>query len=211
MGTDRSKTRELVHAERLRLIDDLEGLAPHEWSTPSLCDGWTVHDVLAHLLVTAMTHRFAFVGSMMRARGDFHRANELGIRRWKREDPQQTLAEFRRAQHETRTPPAHPATRLVEAYVHGEDLRRPLGITGRYPSEGIHGALAHQLRTRVSFEGGRERAEGLRLIDTDSGVSWGTGPEVSGAAIDLLLAVSGRTVSTKLLTGPGSDQLVARS
>ena len=211
MGTDRSRIWALVHAERRQLIDDLEDLTPHAWETPSLCDGWSVHDVLAHLLESAMATRLSFVGSMVRSRGDFHRANELGIRRWKREDPQQTLADFRRNQHVTRTPPAHPATRLVEAYVHGEDIRRPLGLEGRYPSDGIHQALAHQLRTRVSFDGGRERAEGLRLVDTVTGASWGTGPEVSGAAIDLLLAVSGRTVRTELLTGPGADTLLARA
>lgn len=211
MRADRFAVWELVHAERRRLIDDLDDLAPHAWGAPSLCEGWSVHDVLAHLLESAMTNRRSFVQSMVLARGDFHRANEQGIQRRRREDPRQTLAEFRRIQHETRTPPAHPATRLVEAYVHGEDIRRPLGIEGRCPSAGVRLALAHQLRTPVSFEGGRERAEGLRLLDTDSGMSWGRGPEVSGSAIDLLLAVSGRTLRTGRFTGTGADQLIARA
>ena len=38
-----------VAAERLRLAEDLESLTPAQWATPSLCAGWTVHDVVAHL------------------------------------------------------------------------------------------------------------------------------------------------------------------
>lgn len=205
----RARFWSLVHVERQQLADDLAPVDNQAWETPSLCHEWSVHDVLAHLLDTAMTTRLVFIRSMVRARGDFHRANDDGIQRYKREDPQQTLAEFRRVQHLTRTPPAHPATRLVEAYVHGEDIRRPLGIDGRYPQDGVHEALAYQLRTPVSFEGGRERAAGLRLIDKDSGTSWGDGPDVTGAAIDLLLAVSGRTVNPELLAGPGAHRLLS--
>lgn len=200
----------LVHAERRRLVEDLGDLPRSAWDTASLCEGWSVHDVLAHLLESAMTSRLRFVAGMVRARGDFHRANRDGIERWRRADPEQTLAELGRAERSTRTPPAHPVTRLVEVYVHGEDIRRPLGLPGRYPREGIHAALAHQLRTKVSFEGGRERAEGLSLLDSDSGMSWGEGPAVAGTAVDLLLAVSGRTLRDGLLTGPGAATLRAR-
>lgn len=42
-----------VHAERQALADDLEHVAPDRWATPSLCAGWGVHDVLAHLVETA--------------------------------------------------------------------------------------------------------------------------------------------------------------
>ncbi|MGO1600007.1 MAG: maleylpyruvate isomerase family mycothiol-dependent enzyme [Brachybacterium sp.] len=201
----------LVHTERRRLVEDLANLPRSAWDTASLCEDWSVHDVLAHLLESAMTTRLQFVAGMVRARGDFHRANRDGIERWQRADPQQTLAEYGRAERATRTPPAHPATRLVEVYVHGEDIRRPLSLPGRYPREGIHAALAHQLRTKVSFEGGRERAEGLRLRDSDTGMSWGEGPEVAGPAVDLLLAVSGRTLGDGQLTGPGAATLLARA
>ena len=63
MGTDRSGIWELVHAERRQLVEDLEGLDPPAWETPSLCDRWSVHDVLAHLLEGAMTTRGQVPGS----------------------------------------------------------------------------------------------------------------------------------------------------
>lgn len=211
MTLSTSETWALVHAERQRLLDDLGPLAAHRWETPSLCRGWTVHEVLAHLLDTAKTGRLAFVWSMVRARGDFDRANEDGVRRCKRDDPRQTLAEFRDVLELTRTAPANRATRLVEAIVHGEDIRRPLEIPADYPSAGLHEALAYQLRTPGSFGGARDRAEGCRLVDTDTGASWGDGLDVTGRAVDLLLAASGREIAPGLLVGPGAHRLSRES
>jgi uncharacterized protein (TIGR03083 family) len=36
--------------QRSRLADLLAELGPHEWAAPSRCDGWTVQDVIAHLV-----------------------------------------------------------------------------------------------------------------------------------------------------------------
>ncbi|QIK63444.1 maleylpyruvate isomerase family mycothiol-dependent enzyme [Leucobacter viscericola] len=205
MALSKSEVWGLVHAERQRLLSDLDALPAARWETPSLCPNWTVHDVLAHLIDTAKMGRLAFVWSMVRAGGNFDRANEQGVRRCKRGDPEQTLADFRRASGLRRTPPANLATRLVEAIVHGEDIRRPLAIVGDYPTAAVHEALAYQLRTPDSFGGGRERAAGRRLVDSDTGKSWGDGLEVRGKAVDLLLAASGRKIAPELLDGPGAS------
>lgn len=204
----RSEVWAQVFTERRQLADDLAALPRTAWETPSLCPGWTIHDVLAHLIDTARTGKLAFVLGMIRARGDFDRANAEGVRRYKSTDPRHTLTEFRAVHALTKSPPTNRATRLVEAFVHGEDIRRPLGIAASYPGAGVREALAYQLRTPASFGGGRELAAGLKLRDTGSGVSWGAGPEVAGAAIDLPLAVSGRPVEAGLLTGPGSARLL---
>lgn len=189
-----------VHAERRRLVADLADLDDERWTTASLCPGWTVHDVVAHLVDTARTGRMGFLREMLRARMDFDRANETGIAREKRSDPQQTLAALHDSADLTRTPPANLATRLVEAIVHGEDIRRPLGLRGTYPPAAIAQAISYQVKAPVGFGGGRERAEGIRLVDQDSGVSWGTGTgprsAIEAPALDLLLAISGRPVDT---------------
>jgi uncharacterized protein (TIGR03083 family) len=117
-----------VHTERQALIDDLESLTPEQWAQPSLCPGWDVHDVLAHLVDTAKTTRLGFVRGLIAAKFDFDTDNARGIERERGATPAATLAEFRRVRDETKTPPAALATRLVEAIVHGEDIRRPLGL-----------------------------------------------------------------------------------
>lgn len=198
---------ETVHAERRRLVVDLHGLPDEQWRVPSLCPRWDVHDVLAHLVDTARTGRVSFVRQLVRAGLDFDRANEHGISRERRPDPQDTLDALSAVADLTRTPPADLATRLVEAIVHGEDVRRPLGIAGAYPQAAIARALVHQLRTPASFGGGRERAAGLRLVDRRTGVAWGRGDEVEAEVLDLLLAVCGRRVAPERLSGGGAARL----
>lgn len=208
MRTSAAAIWQSVHAERKQLVSDLSGLSATQWRQPSLCPNWDVHDVLAHLVDTARTGRLSFTRNLLRARLDFDRANENGITRYKQQDPRDTLAALEKAAELTRTPPANLATRLVEAIVHGEDIRRPLGIAGKYPEQAISQALVYQLRTSVSFGGGRERAAGLRLIDRRTGATWGQGDDVEADAIDLLLAVSGRTVDRERLTKTAASRLV---
>ncbi|WP_411733916.1 maleylpyruvate isomerase family mycothiol-dependent enzyme [Paeniglutamicibacter sp.] len=197
----------VVHTERLALLSDLEILAPEQWKTPSLCPGWDVHDVLAHLTDTAKTTRLGFIRRMFAAGFDFDKDNAAGVAAQRCEDPGETLAGFRQVLLRTSTPPAAPATRLVEAFVHGEDIRRPLGLRGNYPASHVATALAYQLRTNVKMGGGRELAAGFKLIATDTAFEHGTGHEVRGAAIALLLAVSGRPVEADELSGPGAGSL----
>ncbi|MUN63468.1 maleylpyruvate isomerase family mycothiol-dependent enzyme [Kocuria sediminis] len=198
----------VVHAERQALARDLEHLPGPQWATPSLCPGWDVHDVLAHLVDDASTTRPGFLCRLAAAGLDFDRCNARGIARQRRADPRATLAAFRAVSDRTTSAPAAPATRLVEAFVHGEDIRRPLGIRRDYPPASVAEALRHQLRTSVRFGGGKERAHGVRLVATDAGLEAGTGPDVRGTAVALLLAVSGRAVEQGELTGPGAAALV---
>ncbi|WP_458780593.1 maleylpyruvate isomerase family mycothiol-dependent enzyme [Arthrobacter sp. D3-16] len=198
-----------VHSERRRLAADLSELCDEQWRVPSLCPGWDVHDVLAHLVDTARTGRLSFVRDLLTARMDFDRANANGIAREKRQDPQDTIIAFRETAGLTRTPPANLTTRLVEAIVHGEDIRRPVGIAGSCPEPAVVQALIYQLHTPVSFGGGRERAAGLRLIDQKTGAAWGQGDDVQADPLDLLLAVSGCRVGLESLTGSGASRLAA--
>jgi len=209
--TDRVAVWRAVHEERRRLIRDLTGLAPDQWRTPSLCPGWSVHDVLAHLIDAVTTTRLGFARQLLAARFDFDRANEHGVLRHRADDPAATLEAFGAVVDRTDTPPGPLATRLVEAFVHGEDVRRPLGTTGDYPREHVMTALAYVARTSPGFGGGRERVHGLRLSPVDADGHLGDGPEVRGTALALLLAASGRPLDEHELTGPGAQILLARA
>ena len=199
----------MVHVERAALIDDLENLDAGRWDEPSLCGDWTVHDVVAHLVDTARTTRLGFVVGLARARFDFDRQNARGVERQRGASPQETLERLRRAASRTSTPPAPLDSRLVEEVVHGEDIRRPLGLTRSYPAEAVVRSLGLQTRTPASMGGAKELVARVRLTAVDADVSIGDGPEVSGTALSLLLAVSGRTVALDDLDGPGVDALAA--
>ena len=199
-----------VHEERRALIADLEDLPEDAWQRPSLCPGWSVHDVLAHLVDTARTTRLGFLCGMVRARFDFDRSNADGVRKHRGSSPAETLEAFRSVQHRTSGPPAPRATRLVEAVVHGEDIRRPLGIVRAYPPASVVLALVHQVETSVKVGGGRELVDGLRLAAADGSFGHGRGDEVRGSTLALLLAVSGRPVRDDELSGPGAGTLRGR-
>jgi uncharacterized protein (TIGR03083 family) len=211
MSDQRTAVWAVVHRERAALVRDLATLTPEQWSAPTACAGWDVHDVVAHLVDTAKTTRIGFVRAMVAARFDFDRQNALGLAAERRSDPTDTLAALRSAVTRTSTPPASIATRLVEAFVHGEDIRRAVGLRGSYPAGHVATALAFQLRTTVKMGGGKERAGGLRLVATDAPLDSGAGPAVHGPAIALLLAVSGRPAGPDELTGPGAATLAGRA
>ncbi|MCX4451132.1 maleylpyruvate isomerase family mycothiol-dependent enzyme [Streptomyces sp. NBC_01789] len=198
----------MVHAERAALIDDLARLDDGQWAQPSLCVGWTVHDVAAHLVDTARTTRLGFVVGLVKERFDFDRQNARGVERERGASPQDTWQRLRRVASRTSTPPAPLDSRLVEEVVHGEDIRRPLGLTRAYPPEAVTRALRLQLRTPASFGGAKELTARVRLTATDADLSVGNGPEVGGPALSLLLAVSGRQTALEELDGPGADALV---
>ena len=200
----------MVHAERAALIEDLEHVDDAQWEQPSLCDGWTVHDVVAHMVDTARTTRRSFVVDMVRMRFDFDRQNALGLVRGRGATPRQTLDGLREVASLTSTPPAPIVTRLVEEVLHGEDIRWPLGLTRVYPQDAVVRCVRYLARTAATFGGAKERIAGVRLTATDAHLSIGDGPDVRGTALALLLAASGRRVALDELDGPALATLTAR-
>ncbi|WP_340558664.1 maleylpyruvate isomerase family mycothiol-dependent enzyme [Streptomyces sp. GSL17-111] len=193
----------IVHAERAALIADLAGLDGAQWEQPSLCPGWSVHDVVAHLVGSARTTRLGFVVGLVRERFDFDRQNARGVERERGATPRETLDRLREVASRRSSPPAPLDSRIVEEVVHGEDIRRPLGLARSYPPEAVLRSLRLQTRTPASFGGAKELTARVRLTAVDAELSIGSGPDVRGTALALLLAVSGRRVALDELAGPG--------
>lgn len=193
----------LVHSERTALVEDLSELTDAQWQQPSLCAGWSVHDVAAHLVDNARATPVGVVWAMVRAGFDFDRQNDNGMRRERGDTPAETLERLARVVGRTSGPPAPLDSRLVEEVLHGEDIRRPLGIRHTYAPEAVLRSLRYQARTPGSFGGGRDVARQVGLHATDADFSTGDGPEVTGPALSLLMVISGRTVALEDLHGPG--------
>jgi uncharacterized protein (TIGR03083 family) len=198
-----------IHAERRALADDVSDLAPEQWATRSLCTDWDVHDVLAHLLSAAKMTPPKFLARFAAARFDFDRFAAKQVGTEGAGGPAATLAAFRAAESRTTAPPGPKETWLGEAFVHGEDIRRPLGMTRAYPLPEVGRALEFYARSNAII-GGRTRVAGLTMTATDTDLSVGSGPVVEGPAISLLLAASGRPSGVDDLSGPGVDTLRAR-
>ena len=198
-----------IHAEREALADDLAGLSAEQWRHASLCEEWAVHDVLAHLLGLALMTPFGFLRRLAVARFDFDRYADSLIAEVRREPPSATLAAFREATPRTSAPPGPKDTWLGEHIVHGEDIRRPLGLSHTYPIDAVLRALDFYVRSNAII-GGKDRVAGITLRAADADHAVGSGPEVTGPALDLLLAASGRPSGLAALSGPGLDTLSSR-
>ncbi len=192
----------LVVAERLDLLDLLRELAPAEWNQPSLCRGWRVRDVVAHLVSYERSPRADLLRRAVRAGFRPDRMNALGVAELADLPPEQLVRMV-----EERLDPSSPATRfggrvgLTDGLVHQQDIRRPLGRPRRIPSERLRVALSFAL-TAPPLRGAW-RARGLALVAEDVGWRHGDGPEVRGAGEAVLLAMCGRAAAVPELTGEG--------
>lgn len=198
-----------IHAERVALADDLGGLNTEQWHTPSLCTQWDVHQVLAHLLSAAKMTPPRFLTRFAAAGFKFDRYTAKQVAVEGAGGPAATLAAFRQAARRESAPPGPKETWLGEAFVHGEDIRRPLGISHLYPVPEVTRALAFYARSNAII-GGRTRVAGVTMKPSDGDGSIGSGPVVEGPAISLLLAASGRPSALDDLSGPGLEVLRTR-
>lgn len=190
-----------VHDERQALISDLTQIPAERWEEPSWAPGWTIHDVAAHLVDNARTTPLRLLRAMAAARFDFDRQNDDGMRRHRGQTPETTLAALQSVAGRTTGPPTFLAavpSRLVEEIAHGEDIRRPLGLQRDYPPEALIPAIEHLANTPAAMGGGKERAAAKTIVATDAPLRWGTGPEIRGTALTLLLWLSGRPVEEEL-------------
>lgn len=198
---------DLVHAERLALIDDLSPLAPGDWEQPSTAAGWSVHDVAAHLIDNAYASAPVLFWAMLRAGFDFDRQNANGAARHKGETSAITLDGLRAAATRRDTPPVHLASRLVEEIAHGEDIRRALGLKRDYPPRALELAVEYQARTPDSVGGGKNLAQRVRLVSEDEQFILGLGPDLVGPRLELLMVLTGRQAAAGSLSGAGTYYL----
>jgi uncharacterized protein (TIGR03083 family) len=195
-----------VAAERLGLADDLEALVPAQWATPSLCPGWTVHDVVAHLtLSTRQSVPWTFWRTL-RARGNLERAfADMARERAAAFGPEALIAQLREMAHvDRRLALAGELDPLNDLLVHTQDVWIPLGRGRDLPVERALPCLRHVWA--APFVGAAKRFAGLRLRATDADWSAGEGPEVRGSVGALLLAANGRVAGLDGCDGEGLEE-----
>lgn len=199
----------VVHAERHALLDDVTDLTDEQWQTRSLCTDWTVHDVLAHLLATALMTPPKFFAKFAAAGFNFDKFVAKEVARQRAGGPGATLAAFRAAMDRSTSPPGPQDSWMGEVFVHSEDIRRPLGITHSYPLHEVGRTIRFYSKSNAIIRG-KARVAGLMLKATDTDFATGDGPVVEGPAISLLLATTGRRSALDDLTGPGVEELRQR-
>ncbi|MGW0649993.1 maleylpyruvate isomerase family mycothiol-dependent enzyme [Streptomyces umbrinus] len=210
-GTPRGTTGAwpLIRAERTALAADLADLTDEQWATPSLCTGLTVREVLAHLTAGASLNSVRWLAGVIRCRFDFDKQVAMRLAEQLGATPSETLERFRRVVPSTTKPPLPTLAMLGETIVHGEDIRRPLGIVRDHPIETVT-QVAEYYRGSDLVVLAKGRIDGLSLTATDGPFMTGVGPLVSGTTLALVMAMTGRATYCDDLEGDGVDLLRAR-
>ena len=200
----------LIHAEREALLADLGTLTDEQWATRSLCADWTVREVLGHMISTAKMTPPKFFASLAAAGFRFNNMNAKGVAAEATTNPADGLANLRGHLKDTTHPPGPVEAMLGEAVIHPADIRRPLGIAHEYPEEALI-RVADFYKGSNLIVGAKRRIDGVTLRATDTGWSTGSGPEVTGPQLSLILAMTGRSAALADLSGEGVGTLKSRS
>ncbi|MFD7157001.1 maleylpyruvate isomerase family mycothiol-dependent enzyme [Kribbella sp. NPDC059898] len=193
-----------IDTQRVRTADLLATLTPGDWTHRSLCDGWTVRDVAAHLTLQQMT-----LGGALRLAlkypGSLNRMIHAAGHGKAAQPTEHLIAEIRAMVGSRRhNLGVTPRETLIDIVVHGQDIAVPIGRSLPVPPE-VAAAAATRVwdsrGTRLSKVFKPTPYDGHRLIADDADWSVGAGPEVRGPVLSLLLWMTGRTVVVPQLTG----------
>lgn len=193
----------MIKAERIATADALAVLPPADWDRPSLCAGWTVRDVVAHMIDSQTVTPPRFFARFAASGFRFPVMTRRNIEAIRNGRSDRELLELLRSRTDARTAPPGPVLSwLGEAIVHGEDATRAVGGYREHPMEHLV-AVADFYKRSNALIGTKRRIDGVALHATDADWRHGSGPEVSGPMIALVLAMTGRKIALSDLHGDG--------
>jgi uncharacterized protein (TIGR03083 family) len=209
IGLDMSDDWPKIQAEREACADLFETLTPEQWASATWCGSWTVREVAGHLIAATRQSPVMFFSGLAKAGFSFDKMVGAAGRRIGASDPASLTTEMRSGALRRNHPPGPVTAMLGEAVVHGEDIRRPLGLHRDIPEETLV-TVADFYKGSNLLIGAKRRICGLRLRATDASWTSGDGPEVTGPLACLVMAMTGRRQAYEDLSGEGLTTLVAR-
>lgn len=199
----------LAAGERRDLADFLETLSPQQWEMSSLCERWTVREVVAHVISYDELSTIGLVRRFVGGRFVPDRVNAVGVAEYRHQETDELVRLLREhAVPRGLTAGFGGGIALTDGLIHHQDIRRALDTPRRVPQERLAEVLPFALRAPTIP--GRKLSRGLTLRATDLDWSAGTGPEVAGPGEALLMAVAGRPAALSDLTGDGTSILARR-
>ena len=181
--------------QRVALREVLRDLTAEEWEQPSLCEGWRVRDVAAHVISAP---QLGLVNTI-RAMGGMWRGYNGMILRDGRRRGSVPVADILAQYDEWAEVPKGPLTvthvePLIDAIVHTQDIVRPLGRTVQAPPEAA-AVAADRVRTLAYLFGTRRLFSEVRMVATDTAWTRGTGRELRAPMTELLMLCTGRPMA----------------
>ena len=208
-----------IDDQRTRTVDLLEGLSTEQWDHPSLCEGWTVRHVAAHLTLQQQAIRdvAAFIAHhprMLRSVTLNATIHDSAVLQAQLLSSQEVIARIRAMIGSRRhNALVTPLETLTDILVHGQDIALPLGLDLTIRPAAGELAATRRWDTRGTWLATVNRRlplDGYRLTATDITWTRGEGPEVVGPIGALLLLLTGRDAALEQLTCACADDLRSR-
>jgi uncharacterized protein (TIGR03083 family) len=190
-----------VAAEFAALADLLDSATGAQWDTASLCAGWRIREVVAHMTMAARYPEDRFMAELRLCDFDFGRLSNEIASRDAGLPASELVANLRSETMQHWTPPGggyHGA--LNHVVIHGLDVTVPLGVPRRSTDDTIRIILDDLTEGGVHQHFGTS-IEGRSLQATDIDWSHGSGPALRGQAEDLALVLCGRTLPAGRIDG----------
>jgi uncharacterized protein (TIGR03083 family) len=182
-----------IDTERTWVADLLESLPPADWDRASLCEGWTVRDVGAHLAFAQARIRDVLWPAVRTGFSHNGMIRYAALHSPLTHD--QIVARLRGFVGSRRTAPFITETEpLLDVLVHTQDICIPLGIEHRMPVDAAAAAADRMLALRGPMRLWKP-PHGVRLVATDVEWSHGDGPVVRAPISTHLLTLTGRCPS----------------
>jgi uncharacterized protein (TIGR03083 family) len=204
-----------IDHQRVSTVALLEGLTDEQWDHPSLCEGWTVRHVAAHL--TLQRQHLSDIARLLVEHPRLLRS--VGLNRMIHDSAQlraalptdEIIARIRAGIGSRRHNSfVTPRETLTDSLVHAQDMALPLGVELEMDVRGALISLDRTWAIRRTWLGTVNRQlpiDGYRLVATDADWTAGSGPQVTGPVSALLLLLTGRPVALDRLEGDGAAQL----
>ena len=197
-----------IDDQRRALVYLLEDLSEQEWRRPSLCEGWTVRQVAAHLALqnTTWSAMPRTVLDLIRHVGMNRAIHAMACRH--AELPAEVIVgEIRDRIGVWRPLPTVTFRETALDYlVHGQDIAVPLGRTLAMPPD-LAVLAADRVWSSPRMFHARKKLAGYRLVADDAPWAAGQGHQICGPIGALLLLLTGRSAALPQLSGPGAADL----
>lgn len=202
----------MIADERRRMADLVDSLDSRQLETRSLCAAWSVKEVVGHLVAAVAAANSSALLLLVRSGFKIHQANARLASKMAGRPAGELAAMLRAHADNPFRPPivGHPG-QLTDLQVHGQDIRRPLGLPQELRPDRLRVSLDFLVGGRAVGFVPRRRPAGLRFEATDLGWAWGDGPLIRGTGEAVLLALTGRRAALPDLSGDGVAELRRRT
>jgi uncharacterized protein (TIGR03083 family) len=198
---DETELRPMVRHAYVALADVLEPLPERGWDQASLCEGWRVREVVAHVTMPVRYDEEQFTAELRACGFDFTRLSNTVAAKDAQLPTSTLVSNLRdRTLHDWTPPGGGVQGAISHAVIHGLDITVALGLDPTASADAIRVVLDGLA------DGGSQHfgvdVEGMSLEATDLDWRFGNGTAVRAPAAGLVLRLSGRNVPDEVRAVP---------